>query len=287
MKQFFFFTLLFLCSAGLAAQYSYAPLSPKTKVRQQVGNGHVSIEYDRPIARGRKIFGGLVPYDEMWHTGASGTTITFDEPMRVADREVPAGSYALQVFPRKEEWTFVLSTADDGIGRYKPEYDVVNVCVPVKTPGRFYESYSVELDVTTNGATLYVSWTDVQVSVPIVASAEALTLAYIDSLAEAPFTREGEKYFRAANYLIFNQRDLETAVVFLSHMLTLEEEEHIYYLHEMLTNAYQKMGRPAKALASLERWEALAREEFADAPETRGIILERLERKRTELEELE
>jgi hypothetical protein len=117
----------------------------------------------------------------------------------VADQEVPAGSYALQVFPRKDEWTFVLSTAKDGIGRYKAEYDVVNVCVPVKKPGHFYEAYSVELNLTPGNAMRYVSWTDVQLSVPISKGAEEKAMAFIDRLAAAPLTNDLEEYYRAAN----------------------------------------------------------------------------------------
>lgn len=279
------FYLLLALSFALPAQFSYAAFSPKAKTVQQVGYTTVTIEYDRPMARGRKIFGGLIPYDEMWHTGASGTTITFDRPVRVADHEVPAGSYALQVFPRKDEWTFVLSTAKDGIGHYKAEYDVVNVCVPVKKPGYFYEAFSVALDLTPGNAQLYVSWTDVQVSVPITTDAETRAMAFIDSLAAAPLTDDLEEYYRAANYLRFNRRSWDKVALFGEQIVTLDKNR--YWPYEMLADAYQGLGQKAKALAALKAALAILPVEFPGQTEAINTITTRLEKQRREIEALQ
>lgn len=285
-KSILLFALFFVASLALPAQYHYPPYSPRAKVQQAVGYANVTIEYDRPMARGRKIFGGLVPYDKMWHTGASGTTITFDQPVTVAGRAVPAGSYALQVFPRKTEWTFVLSTADDGIGHYNAAYDVVNVCVPVKQPGHFYDAYSVELDVTPGNARLYVSWTDVQVSVPISTGSEDRTMAFIDSLATAPLTSDHEEYYRAVSYLNFNKKKMDTVIRFAKHIISLEEDER-YYIYETLAEAYQYLGEKDKALAALKKLEEILPREFPGQPETIASITARVVKQRAEIEQME
>lgn len=281
-KQIQLLILLILATLALKAQYQYPGFSPSAKLTQMVGYTKVTIEYTRPMARGRKIFGGLIPYDKMWHTGASGTNITFDKPVTVADREVPAGTYAFQVFPRKDEWTFVLSTAEDGIGHYKAEYDVVNVCVPVKKPGHFYEAYTVELDVTPGNAMLYVSWTDVQIAVPIHTPSEDVTLAHIDTLVAAPFRAASkEDYYRAASYLNFNRRDHEKLVVLTKRLAELDVNH--YYPYEMMTGAYIRLGDKEQALATLKKALAVLTVEFPGQTETIASITERFEKMRAEI----
>jgi len=275
-------SLILATTLTLQAQYQYAGFSPSAKLTQMVGYTKVTIEYTRPMARGRKIFGGLVPYDKMWHTGAGGTNITFDRPVTVADRAVPAGTYAFQVFPRRDEWTFVLSTADDGIGRYNPAYDVVNVCVPVKKPGHFYESYTVELDVSPGNAMLYISWTDVQISVPITTPAEVVTQAHIDTLVAAPFrVASQEDYYRAASYLNFNRRDHEKLVILTNWLTDLDKDR--YYPFEMQAKAYLRLGKKEQALSSLKKAVDILPTEFGEQTETIATITERLEKIRREI----
>src|SRR3954465_15935076 len=84
--------------------------SPNAWVSQMVGVTKISITYSRPGVKGRKIWGGLVPYGEVWRSGAPGdTTITFSTPVRVEGHDLPAGTYGLQTIPTAGDGTIIFS----------------------------------------------------------------------------------------------------------------------------------------------------------------------------------
>src|SRR5688572_16835362 len=86
--------------------------SPASTVKQRVGFTDVEIAYARPSMKGRTIFGGLLPFGELWRTGANtATKITFSTPFKIGGTELPAGSYALYSIPGAKEWTVILNKA--------------------------------------------------------------------------------------------------------------------------------------------------------------------------------
>jgi hypothetical protein len=89
------------------------PFSQRGSVTQHVAHTTIAVEYGRPVARGRALFGQLVPWDSVWHPGAdSATRISFDRPVRVEGREVQAGEYSLWLIPRETgPWTVIFSRA--------------------------------------------------------------------------------------------------------------------------------------------------------------------------------
>jgi len=97
---------------ALAAAQGY-PFSQRGSVTQHVAHTTISIEYGRPIARGRALFGQLVPWDSVWHPGAdSATRIVFDHPVRLESKDVKAGEYSVWLIPRASQpWTVILSRA--------------------------------------------------------------------------------------------------------------------------------------------------------------------------------
>lgn len=103
---------LFAATQPLAAQA--IPFSQHGAVSQRVGLTDISIEYNRPVARGRKLFGegGVVPWGRIWHPGAdSATTITFSRDVRVEGHPLAAGAYTLWTIPRPDRWTIIFSRA--------------------------------------------------------------------------------------------------------------------------------------------------------------------------------
>jgi Protein of unknown function (DUF2911) len=88
------------------------PKSQHARVEQQVGPLEVVVEYSRPVARGRRLFGGIVPFGEPWNPGADDATrIDFSRAVEIEGRAVPAGSYSIWLIPGQTEWTFILSRA--------------------------------------------------------------------------------------------------------------------------------------------------------------------------------
>lgn len=123
--------LLVLLSLPLLAQIP--SLSPLTELRQNVGNTTVSIEYERPAARGRQVFGGLIPYGKVWRTGAGHCTkLTFSRKAWINNQAVTAGKYSLFTIPTEQEWTIILNrdTTLYGSSDYNPTMDVIRFRVP-------------------------------------------------------------------------------------------------------------------------------------------------------------
>src|SRR6478609_2309905 len=95
------------------------PASPSATATGKIGAANVKIVYCQPSARGRQIMGELVPYGEVWRTGANAaTTIEFDKPVKVEGKDVPAGKYALFTIPNESEWVIILSKNSNQMGAF-------------------------------------------------------------------------------------------------------------------------------------------------------------------------
>lgn len=151
------------------------PLSPHTSAMGTVGGTHVHVDYSSPGKRGRMIWGGLVAYDRVWATGAhEATSVNFSGPVRIDDRDVPAGTYALFTIPGREEWTIILNEnyeqhlADD----YDEARDVLRLQVRPEVLDQSVESltYTVTPDGAGAGAGMIsMSWDSLRVSLPFTA----------------------------------------------------------------------------------------------------------------------
>ena len=125
--------------------------------------------YSRPQKRNRDIFGKLIPYGEVWRTGANeATEITFYQDMKVADAEVKAGTYSLYTIPGEKEWTVILNNKTNTWGAY--EYssmeDKVRINVPVRKAPNTIESLSMAFQESNNGADLLIGWDESYIKVP-------------------------------------------------------------------------------------------------------------------------
>ena len=121
---------LFLAIGGAALAVDYPRVSPKASLSQTVGVTDVTIAYCRPSVKGRVIWGGLVPFDQVWRTGANeATTITFSDDVTIEGTKLPAGTYGLFTIPGRSEWTFVFNKGAKqwGAYSYKAEDDVLRI----------------------------------------------------------------------------------------------------------------------------------------------------------------
>lgn len=136
MKRFTFL-MLALVTALSSTLAQEKPASPQATATGKVGAANVKIVYSQPSARGRKIMGGLVPYGEVWRTGANeATTIEFDKPVKIEGKDLAAGKYALFTIPGENEWTIIINkdVKQWGAFKYKESDDVLRVSVkPTKT----------------------------------------------------------------------------------------------------------------------------------------------------------
>ncbi len=112
------------------------PASPPATVEAKIGAANVKIAYSQPSARGRKVMGELVPYGEVWRTGANeATTITFDKHVKLEGKDLPAGTYSLYTIPGEKEWTIIINkTAKQWGTKYDQKDDALRfTVVPTKT----------------------------------------------------------------------------------------------------------------------------------------------------------
>ena len=125
--------------------------------------------YSRPKKRGREIFGELVPYDEVWRTGANESTeITFYQPMFLGDVHIDEGTYTLYTIPKKENWTVIINKAVNTWGAYNYDkaLDVVRYEVEVKDTPTTIETFSMTFKQVDDGIDLILGWDQTFVEVP-------------------------------------------------------------------------------------------------------------------------
>ena len=127
-----FCSAIALCTPLMATAQGYPP-SQRGSVTQNVAYTHISIAYGRPVARGRALFGSLVPWDQIWHPGAdSATRITFNHDIVVEGKPLRAGEYTMWLIPREHDpWTLIFSSAAHVFHKPYPgeRYEVLRVDV--------------------------------------------------------------------------------------------------------------------------------------------------------------
>jgi hypothetical protein len=147
MKRITFLMIALVSLSSVVFAQDKKPASPKAEVSGKAGNANVKIVYCQPSAKGRKIMGGLVPYGEVWRTGANeATTIEFDKPVKVEGKELAAGKYSLFTIPGENEWTIIFNKESNqwGAYKYKDTDDVLRVTVkPTKTDS-FVETFTID-----------------------------------------------------------------------------------------------------------------------------------------------
>jgi hypothetical protein len=154
-----------------------APVADTTKksipseVHAMIGEAHITILYHAPAVRGRQIWGGLVPYDEVWVTGAhQATSFEINQAFSINDQEVPAGKYALFTIPGKETWTFVVNKNWDQhlADEYNSSDDVLRFTVTPEALPEVQERLQYQIKDEGEGkATLSIAWEKVRLRIPI------------------------------------------------------------------------------------------------------------------------
>ena len=238
-----------LATTTAFAQVDYPRASPKATVTQTVGMTDVSIAYCRPGVKGRAIWGDLVPYDQVWRTGANeATTITFGDEVTIGGTALPAGTYGLFTIPGKSEWTIVINKGAKlwGSYEYKQAEDVVRVkAAPSAAP--FAERLTFTFaNVETESADVVLAWDKVKVSFPIKVNAVAKALGQARQAVAGAKADDWMTPLRAAGFCIDNKVNLDEANAWLDKALAANEH---YYVLLYKARLYQAKGDGKNALA--------------------------------------
>lgn len=167
------FTLLIVLVASasdvFAQQVPNPRVSPTMIAATTIDGAYVKVVYGMPFKRDRQVFGGLVPYGQVWRTGANeATEITLTKDMVFHNTEIPAGHYSLFTIPTENEWTIIFNRELGlwGAFNYKAEHDVARFTVPVEALEESWEAFRILLVNEDGNTALQMRWENTGVTIP-------------------------------------------------------------------------------------------------------------------------
>ncbi|MDX1582028.1 MAG: DUF2911 domain-containing protein [Thermoanaerobaculia bacterium] len=219
-----FIVLVMVFATPLLAQVEVPRVSPKAAVMQTVGLTEIEIVYSRPGVKERQIWGELVPWGELWRTGANeATTIEFSHDVSVEGVPVPAGKYALFTIPGEEAWTVILNSDWDqpGTSRYDEEKNVATIAVsPESGPWQEWMAFHFP-DLSDDSATIELAWKETRIPFQIEVDTQSIVMEEIrEELAE--LGRWVDPY-RAASYAYSEGLVNDEALVWIDRSILLQE----------------------------------------------------------------
>ena len=225
--------LLFCGMVSFAQQIQMPQASPSAKIAQKVGLTDVTVDYSRPSTKGRKIFGELVPFGQVWRTGANGATVlTFSTDVKIDGKSVPAGQYALYAIPDKSEWTIILSknTKLWGAIGYSSEDDLIRFKATPTKLSRKYETMEITFaDMTDTGADLSIKWETSRVNFRIETEVDEIVMAEIKQLVIDAETDNPGLLYSAANYYYTNNKNMQQAYSWISQ--SVDSDSKYWTMH--------------------------------------------------------
>lgn len=249
--------LLSLFGLSAQAQLKLPQASPAATLTQDVGISTVTVTYHRPWAKGRKIFGELVPFGQIWRLGANeATTLEISHPAKVAGKDLAAGKYALFATPGETEWTFILNSVADQWGTYyrDPAKDVLTFTARPGA-GEMTESLTISLrPVSETSLVVETAWDRVRVPFNVEFDTPTLTWKSIDQqLAAKP--DDATILLQAARYANDKGIRTEDAMKWIDKSIAVKEG---FSNNEVKARLLKSQGKTAEALKHLDRAMELA-----------------------------
>ena len=233
--------------------------SPLQTIKQAFALSDISIEYSRPSAKGRTIYGDLVPFGKVWRTGANGATkIVFGEDVKVEGTAIASGTYAIYSVPNKDSWEIMLYkdlTLGGDVANYKKENEVARFVVKTKAMADKMETFTIDIsDITSTTAKVNFSWENTRVSLNVVADIDAKIMKSI----ETNVINDNRPYFQAASYYYESGKDLVKAAEWAAKAIAANPKA--YWIVMLKAKIQAKQGDKKAAIATAEQVVALATE---------------------------
>jgi len=251
---------LLLFNSSEAQSLKVPTLSPRGEISQEVGLTEVKLSYSRPSAKGRKIFGGLVPYGEMWRTGANAaTTVTFAESVTVSNQTLPAGTYAIYTIPNPDLWTIIIhknTTMRSLDGNYDKANDAMRFGVIASNSPIHMETFTMDIsDVTTSSFNIRLMWADKLAKIPVKLNVDNQVAAQMQKLTMSSAGVHHMDYFKAAEYKYHNGKDLSEAHAYIVNALSKSKENPRYGLMKAkIENNMGKVNMARNTLRLANNW---------------------------------
>ena len=230
--------------------------SQNAQVSQTIGITDVTVKYSRPLINGRKVWGGLVPYGDVWRAGANeNTVITFTDPVTVEGKPLDKGSYGLFMIPKEDEWTIIFSKTNTAWGAftYKPDEDALRVTVK-PTASDFHEALVYDFDqLTPDSALVTLRWDKLAVPFKVAVNVPKTVEASLDKQFRGIVQYTWVSYDDAANYFLTAKADLPEGLKYVDLSIGAEERYDNLMTKSQILAA---MGKPDEA----KKFSALALE---------------------------
>ncbi|MCL5244199.1 DUF2911 domain-containing protein [Cellulophaga sp. 20_2_10] len=254
MKKITLVLIAVFALTGVQAQIETPQPSPFTKMEQKVGLTDVTLEYSRPSARGREVFGNLVPFDKLWRTGANkNTIITFSDAVTIGGKEVKAGSYAVFTKPGATSWEVVFYADTNNWGT-PAAWDESKVAATIKAdvvkmPMKI-ETFTMTFDDLTSGsAVLGILWEDVYVGAKFEVPTDKKVTAAITKSMNGPSAQD---YYASAVYYSAEGKDINQAKTWMEKAMSMMDKPAFYQLRQ-LSLIYAKAGDKKKAIETAKK----------------------------------
>jgi tetratricopeptide (TPR) repeat protein len=200
--------------------------SQQARVMQRIGITNITISYHRPLVNGRKVWGNLVPYGQVWRAGANeNTTIEFSDPVAVDGKPLPKGIYGLFMIPGENEWTVIFSKNSTSWGgfTYDQAEDALRVTLKPQ-PTEFHEALTYDFDdVKPDSTVVTLRWEKLAMPFTVGVNVNEIVQQSLSNQVRAWSRWMWEGWDEAANYLLSQKLNLEDALNYSNQSIQVEE----------------------------------------------------------------
>jgi hypothetical protein len=245
---------VFLLSAAVLAQIVTPAPSPGASFMQKFGFAEIKVEYSRPGVKGRKIFGGVLPYGQLWRTGANEPTrFTTSDSITVAGVGLAKGTYIILTIPSADSWDIIFNKNPlVSYTNYKPEDNVVNIKVKPEKTVQFTEFFTIDANnLTMNSCDLELIWENTLIKIPITNDVDSKVMTQIKQKLEGVSAGE---YNAMARYYYDTQKDNAGALDFVDKGIAKGGETYgnTWLKSLILARSGDKKGAIIQAKKSIE-----------------------------------
>ena len=227
--------------------------SQRAQVTQRIGITDITITYHRPLINGRKVWGGLVPYGEVWRAGANeNTLITFPDPVMIEGKPLEAGTYGLHMIPNEDQWTVIFSKMHTAWGSfsYDEKEDALRVTVKPQAT-ELHNALIYDFDqLQPDSAVVTMSWDKVAVPFKVSVNVNEVVEASLHSQLRGLSQYTWDGWDDAATYMIDNKMDLKEALKYEDNSIGNEERFENLMTKSRILDA---MGQKTEAMAALDK----------------------------------
>lgn len=249
MKKILIALAIILAPFATEAQIKTPQASPKGYIKQTVGLTDVEVTYSRPSARGRAVFGNLVPFGKIWRTGANeNTIINFSDDVVIDGKTLKKGKYSIYTIPKIESWEviFYLSTDNWGLPEnWNEAYVVLRTTVKEDALPTPVESFTIGINgLDQNFAYLEMAWENSHVALKFEVPTSKIATASIQKTLAGPTWND---YYAASQYLFQSNGNMISARDYVDKALEMSTEKP-YYLTRLKSLIQAKQGDKAGAI---------------------------------------